>query len=50
MRERYRTNQKALNFDSNPRNLDLSSGFPPRQPLFQYNERTILFMRASDFG
>ena len=28
MRERCRTNQKALHFDSNPQNLDLSSGFP----------------------
>ena len=32
MRERCRTNQKALHFDSNPWNLDLSAGFPPRQP------------------
>ena len=33
MRERCRTNKKALHFDSNPRNLYFNSGFPPRHPL-----------------
>ena len=43
------TNQNCR-FDSNLRNLDFNVNFPPRQPLFKYNDNHILVVILRVFG
>ena len=43
-----RTNQNRR-FDSDLRNLDFNTGFPPRQPLFKYNDNHILVGYSRSF-
>ena len=43
-----RTN-KNRRFDLDLRNLDFNAGFPPRQPLFKYNDEHILVGSSRSF-
>ena len=50
--ERVWEQTKNRLFDSNLRNLDFNAGFPPRHPLFKYNDNHILvsYSRSSIFN